>query len=217
MASVWYLGGATSRTITDSEWAAAGVAGASTTTWNAANGYSIPTTSFTAAQLTILGADPRFNVEGADGPRPGSTPAIAEVMDQSPKELGYAETVNNFSNTATALNLGDPNVKVTGLNFNIVGTGRPVEIECFLPKVGKTTAGTVRLSIVQDNATILNCNDRIFTANATAGMIVKARTLPLVKGQTYAFDARLVGDTAGTTSATHAAASHKGYLSAVQR
>lgn len=71
MASVWYIGQADSRTITAAQWAAAGVAGASDTTWNAANGWSIPTTSFTAAQLTILNADGSFNTAAADGPRPG--------------------------------------------------------------------------------------------------------------------------------------------------
>lgn len=76
MASVWYIGQADSRTITAAQWAAAGVAGASDTTWNAANGWSIPTTSFTAAQLTILGNDGSFNTAAPDGPRPGGSGTI---------------------------------------------------------------------------------------------------------------------------------------------
>lgn len=87
MASVWYLGGATSRTITASEWAAAGVAGASTTTWNAANGWSLPRSSFTAAQLTILGADSRFNANAADGPRPGAAVSSGDEPNLKPSDL----------------------------------------------------------------------------------------------------------------------------------
>lgn len=84
MASVWYIGKSDSRTITAAQWAAAGIAGASDSTWNAANGWSIPTTSFTAPQLTILSADGNFNIAGTDGPRPpglvgsGDDPAVTK-------------------------------------------------------------------------------------------------------------------------------------------
>lgn len=94
MASVWYLGRANARTITASQWATAGVAGASDTTWDATNGWSLPASSFTSAQLAILTADGAFNVAGADGPRPGSTSTPVD-MSQNPITRAYFDTVNS--------------------------------------------------------------------------------------------------------------------------
>lgn len=72
MASVWYIGPADSRTITAAQWAAAGIAGASDTVWNKANGWSLPQASLTAPQRAILDANGGFNTNAPDGPRPGS-------------------------------------------------------------------------------------------------------------------------------------------------
>lgn len=70
MASVWYVGGASQRIITAAQWAGAGVAGATDSIWNQANGWSIPKSNFSAAQLTILGNHPgQFDVNAPDGPR----------------------------------------------------------------------------------------------------------------------------------------------------
>lgn len=86
MASVWYVGKSDARTITAAQWTAAGIGGGATVTWDKTNGWSIPTTSFTAAQLTILGADGSFNIAGADGPRPssvvgsGDDPAVTKAQ-----------------------------------------------------------------------------------------------------------------------------------------
>lgn len=74
MTAVHYVGSGDARTITGAQWTAAGITGSpADTTWNKANGWSIPAASFTALQLAILAADNSFNVNGADGPRPGAT------------------------------------------------------------------------------------------------------------------------------------------------
>lgn len=101
MTSVWYIGGATSRTITAAEWAAAGVAGATTTTWNSANGWSIPRTSFTSQQLTILDADARFNTNAADGPRTGATVYSDPDRHVTVSEMNSVVSGERTANAAT--------------------------------------------------------------------------------------------------------------------
>ena len=66
MSAVWLLHPG-DRIITAAQWAAAGVAGATDTTWNKANGWSIPASQFTAPQLAILAADGGFNTVAPDG------------------------------------------------------------------------------------------------------------------------------------------------------
>lgn len=107
MTAVWYTGGADARTISAAEWAAAGVAGASSVTWNLANGWSISTASFNLAQLSILAASTEFNVNGADGPRPG-TPAYGYPFSFSTRRartvaaLGASISWNgNFAGSAS--------------------------------------------------------------------------------------------------------------------
>jgi hypothetical protein len=72
MSSVWYIGLSDVRTITSANWAAVGAPG-SDATWNSANGWSIPTTSFTASQLTYLATQSDFATGQPDGPRTGAT------------------------------------------------------------------------------------------------------------------------------------------------
>lgn len=78
MASVWYLGRADSRTITDTQWTAAGAPGA-TVTWNKTNGYSLDRAQFTAQQLAVLDGAGEFNTNAADGPRPGGSVGPADA------------------------------------------------------------------------------------------------------------------------------------------
>jgi hypothetical protein len=72
MSSVWYIGLSDVRTITSANWTAVGAPG-SDATWNSANGWSIPTTSFTASQLTYLATQSDFATGQPDGPRTGAT------------------------------------------------------------------------------------------------------------------------------------------------
>jgi hypothetical protein len=105
MASVWYLGRSNTRSISASEWAAAGISGATTTVWNAANGYSIPADQFTEAQLTLLEAETGFDTDAPDGPRtsPVITPEDKVTM------ADVVELLNDSGLSAAALNatIGD--------------------------------------------------------------------------------------------------------------
>ncbi len=90
MTAVWYIG-AGDRSISAAAWAAAGVAGAADTSWSAGNGWSLPASGFTSPQLTILAADGAFNINAADGPRPG--PGGGGSIDQSPATQAFASSV----------------------------------------------------------------------------------------------------------------------------
>lgn len=216
MAAVWYLGTANSRTITSSQWAAVGAPGA-TATWDTSNGWSLPRSSFTPAQLSVLDADGGFETNAVDGPRPNQPAVIEDLYDTSPRELGYAETTAPYSNTVANLDLGAASAKIPGLYLaNIMGTGRPVEVKAYFPKMSRTVASTLRIAIVMNNALILNCNDTQLAANAGEGMQVEARPV-LAKGQMATFDARMCGDVAGTTNMTVAAGSHVAFLSVNQK
>lgn len=73
MTSVWYLGSSRVRTITVSQWKAAGYADAAEgTTWDINNGWSVPESQLHPTQLVILDADPAFVLHAPDGPRPGA-------------------------------------------------------------------------------------------------------------------------------------------------
>lgn len=72
MASVWYIGHANSRLFTAADWAREGIT-AYESVWNAANGWSIPQSQFTSAQLDVLVEQGNFRINAPDGPRqPGS-------------------------------------------------------------------------------------------------------------------------------------------------
>lgn len=81
MASVWYVGPAQVRSITGAQWSAAGITGSpADTVWNSANGWSIPASSLTAAQITLLDASGDFNTAAPDGPRtPGPASSSGKV------------------------------------------------------------------------------------------------------------------------------------------
>jgi hypothetical protein len=92
MTAVWYIGSADTRSISTAEWQAAGITGTpAPAVWNAANGWSLPATGFTAPQLTLLAADGSFNVNGTDGVRPGSV-ITGTKPSQLPATQGYVDT-----------------------------------------------------------------------------------------------------------------------------
>ncbi|UXE04784.1 hypothetical protein QEH44_gp48 [Arthrobacter phage Shambre1] len=74
MASVWYIGSALARIIPSEDWEEIGFPGRPETRWNAANGYSVHQSEFTAGQLAVLDAQDQFLLTLSDGPRPGVTP-----------------------------------------------------------------------------------------------------------------------------------------------
>jgi hypothetical protein len=72
MTAVWYTGPANRRLITAADWARSGIS-SDDVEWNAQNGFSIPTLSFTSAQLDLLEDLGQFVTDAPDGPRTGTT------------------------------------------------------------------------------------------------------------------------------------------------
>ena len=70
------MGNPSQKTITAATWLAAIGSGSYVdTTWNSSNGWSLPTSGFTSAQLNILAADEEFALNQPDGLRTSVVPA----------------------------------------------------------------------------------------------------------------------------------------------
>lgn len=101
MASVWYIGDASARSISSEDWEQAGQVGRTASLWHPGNGYSLPQTNFTAAQLAILDADDAFTLTAIDGPRPGAIVAPGrEVVTRGWVEERIAESVTDIVDLA---------------------------------------------------------------------------------------------------------------------
>ena len=83
MSSVWFTDlWAKSCTISSAEWAKNGIS-AGDSVWDSSNGWSLPTSSFTQAQLDMLDVDGNFALNQADGPRDFPPPTDTESDTQS--------------------------------------------------------------------------------------------------------------------------------------
>lgn len=102
MASVWYIGTGWQRKITAADWATAGISGRPTVEWNKTNGWSIPHSQFTTAQLTMLDGDANFLLNQPDGPRTKPAPAPDPETDNQ-SAYGYYMALKNHI-------LGNPGV-----------------------------------------------------------------------------------------------------------
>jgi hypothetical protein len=94
MAAVWYIGKSDRRVISTQDWAAQAIS-AGTVTWDLNNGFSIPKTSFTAAQITLLDRSGEFNTNAADGPNVAKVAATGiDAVDPFPQYLEYGDLAN---------------------------------------------------------------------------------------------------------------------------
>lgn len=134
------------------------------------------------------------------------------------QEIGYAE--RNTTDTTTSLPDDDPTLManlITGMHIpNVLGIGRPVEIELYFPVVGHSVAGGVVYgTIMMNGARIQGCHYTSQVAGKTGHMVCKRRMV-LAAGQQYTFDAAKTIDTAGTATYFMNDA-FVGYLSVTQR
>lgn len=130
MAAVWYTGRSDSITISASDWASLGIAGASTVVWNKANGWSNPRSSFTTPQLNYLDSIGGFNTNATDGPRPGaavSTPespqlrrSDLDVLGISPSQLKKKFLAVPPHLTRNDTKLGPVSTDFTSVQVNVV-------------------------------------------------------------------------------------------------
>lgn len=88
MASVWFIGNRSQRILSAADWANAGITGVQQNVWSVKNGWSIPESAFTSAQLLILEQNPEFQTGSPDGPRV-RTPDVS-YPSPSESEIYYA-------------------------------------------------------------------------------------------------------------------------------
>lgn len=110
MASVWYIGTGWQRKITAADWATAGISGRPTVEWNKSNGWSIPHSQFTTAQLTMLDGDANFLLNQADGPRTKPYPAPDPETDNK-SAYGYYRALKDHILGNPGVYKGDPGDK----------------------------------------------------------------------------------------------------------
>lgn len=165
-------------------------------------------TRVTAAETTA-GAQTKADLAETDAKAYADTKALAAENNAKAyadangtgKELAYAEVVSLWSTPAIDLDIGGENTKVTGLSFNVVGTGRPVEIVAHLPRVNWTGTGTatVRSAIVMDNAVVLQLHDQTHANGAMDSKTLISRIV-IPNGVTRWIDVRMSASIAGTTA-----------------
>jgi hypothetical protein len=94
MSSVWYIGKASKREISPAVWTSAiGSGSYSDSVWDATNGWSLPTSSFTTSQLNLLASDSEFSLGQPDGPRTSVTPNPSQLKDSA---LAYYQAAANL-------------------------------------------------------------------------------------------------------------------------
>lgn len=88
MTTVWYVGSANSRTLSEGDWEGYGIV-ADSITWSAANGWSVPTNVFSVDQISVLSSDSSFLL-GQSGPRINR---VVSGTDAEVSALVYAQRV----------------------------------------------------------------------------------------------------------------------------
>jgi len=99
-------------------------------------------------QVNVTSSEVISVLEGAKGDTGGITPelqaavdAISDFQGQVPGlELGYAELIASRSYAATGAQL------ITGLSCALTGTGRPADVELYLPQCAHSVANTTQIA-----------------------------------------------------------------------
>lgn len=126
MASVWYLGKSSSYTITSAQWASVGAPGPDSV-WNSSNGYSISQAQFSSAQVGILATMPTtFQLNAADGPRPGSNSSGGNVTDTVAPSAPSDVTATAFSPTEVVVAWGAAVDNLGVAYYRIMRDGSPI-------------------------------------------------------------------------------------------
>lgn len=132
-------------------------------------------------------------------------------------ELGYVERTSNFTTTATTAGAGSiiPTFSVT-----VVGQGRPVDFECYLPQVFHSVANTAVLCYLTITTGGVAANvpyTSISSARTDAGeAVILRRRRILTAGVSYTATVNVYGLAAGTTTVAGATSTYP-FLSAVSR
>ena len=132
-------------------------------------------------------------------------------------EVGYAERTDPFSVTPGAAYSTTGNIP--GLMVQIVGSGRPVEVEFFAPGLYASSAYIPVMPYVTVNGdTTTGVSATTRSAVTTDGMpyIIKRRII-LDDGVTYTFQAGLMTDTPGVALNMAASIYGRAYLSVMTR
>jgi hypothetical protein len=139
----------------------------------------------------------------------------------SGQELAYAEltvvtTTTNVTAGDTSTTSGSGGIMIT--TATIVGAGRPVEIEFFLPGVKHSVAGTYVSAYIIANSdpTVLSLAAMSSPVTSSARGVIAKRRMVLTAGASYTFQGGLAGSAAGTSSAV-VGPTFPAYLAVTQR
>lgn len=132
-------------------------------------------------------------------------------------EIAYAERITPGSTVATAIGTA---ANITGLLVNVVGTGRPVEIELYLSGVYHTTAGSLISMYIANNGSVLTAGPTGYgiqgyaksDINNAGRAGVLTRRMVLTAGVAYSFQAGFYS-TVGASSVFAGAGYSVNYLS----
>jgi hypothetical protein len=130
-------------------------------------------------------------------------------------ELGYAERTTADTTTNTSFAAASSN-KITGLSVSVTGTGRPVEIEFFLPAGYHSVANSIVGAVILQNGTTVICAGNVRVSSTTTGdsFLLKARKV-LTAGTGYTFE---VGKYTVSGTANYSAdATYPMYLAVTER
>lgn len=117
-------------------------------------------------------------------------------------ELGYAERTTNYSNTQTAVGAS---ALITGLTFDIVGQGRPIDYEFNAPSNFHSVANTPLTFYVAVNGDAVGTRSHSGTVSSPGTTspgrnICLRRRVVLDDGVTYTFTVGVFGGAAGTNN-----------------
>lgn len=132
-------------------------------------------------------------------------------------ELGYVERTSNFTTTATAAGAG---AIIPAFSVTVIGQGRPVDFECYLPQVFHSVANTAVLCYLTITTGGVAANVPYTTVSSVrtdAGeAVLLRRRRTLAAGVSYTVTVNVYGLAAGTTTVAGATSTYP-FLSAVSR
>lgn len=135
------------------------------------------------------------------------------------EEVGYAErwlsaTTQQTGETDALLNAN----LIPGLTFDVMGEGRPVEVEFVCPLVAHSVAGGVCYGVLMLNGTRWQYSPAVLSKAGAGSFLVVKRRAVLPAGVNHAFTVAMTLDVAGTgTYYADEPAKVCMYLSAVSR
>lgn len=152
---------------------------------------------------TPWGSDLKAYIDDQDAATLAAIPPQVEAAIEAHVpglEMGYAERTSTFTTTSTSA------AQVTGMSVTVVGTGRPAEIEFYVPSIYHTSANVPLLVAVytQLNGGTATLTDVVtvrspVTTDGPPAIVRRRRVLSA--GDSWSFHGFVRCETAGTLTA----------------